>query len=172
MHLVGLCNISWKQVQLLRPSSIWEVTQHILVVLPTFRDNLSVSSSRIKQSKKNAGQQVAGILLALLNPERLSRNFGKNYQHRLRNFPEERLGSLQSREFSWSLLWKASYWGHFVTRSQLETWLCKLTWRTCECLLLCLWCYGHTAALKAYCTTLWWRWAFFSFSILMEHRWN
>jgi hypothetical protein len=34
-------------------------------------------------------------------------------------------------------------------------------------------CYGRTAALKAYCATLWWRWSFFfCFSILMEHRWN
>jgi hypothetical protein len=33
-------------------------------------------------------------------------------------------------------------------------------------------CYGRTAALKAYCATLWWRWGFFCFPILMEHRCN
>jgi hypothetical protein len=33
-------------------------------------------------------------------------------------------------------------------------------------------CYRRTAALKAYCPNLWWRWSFFRFSILTEHRWN
>jgi hypothetical protein len=37
-------------------------------------------------------------------------------------------------------------------------------------------CYGRTAALKASCATLWWRWrerfCFFLFLQVMEHRWN
>jgi hypothetical protein len=34
-------------------------------------------------------------------------------------------------------------------------------------------CYGRTAALKAYCATLWGTWSgFVCFYVLMEHRWN
>jgi hypothetical protein len=34
-------------------------------------------------------------------------------------------------------------------------------------------CYGRTAALKAYCATLWGKWwGLFGFSFLMVHRWN
>jgi hypothetical protein len=34
-------------------SRLWNVTRHIIILLPTFRDNLSVPSPRVRQSEKN-----------------------------------------------------------------------------------------------------------------------
>jgi hypothetical protein len=70
--------------------------------LPTFRDNLSVPSSWVKNPKK-----VFGFLTLEYRTDRLSRNVVKNNHYSLHNNPEERSsyirrgGSLKSRNINY-----------------------------------------------------------------------